>query len=100
MPFYLRTGKRMAEGAAHHLDNASREPPKSMFPVGSGVGAVRPRPPHLRPRRRVEVSLSFYGKRPGPGMKLEKLSHTVRASTRPGPRGTCSRPTSGSSTTR
>ena len=30
---------------------AFREPPKSMFPATSGVGQLRPRPPHLRPRR-------------------------------------------------
>ena len=41
VPFYLRTGKRMAEGA-RIISIAFREPPKSMFPVGSGVGAHGP----------------------------------------------------------
>ena len=54
VPFFLRTGKRMAEGA-RIISIAFREPPKSMFPAGSGVGAARPRPPHLRPGRRVEA---------------------------------------------
>ena len=52
VPFYLRTGKRMAEGA-RIISIAFREPPQSMFPPGSGVGRQRPRPPHLRPRRQV-----------------------------------------------
>ena len=54
VPFFLRTGKRMAEGA-RIISIAFREPPKSMFPAGSGVGAPGPRPPDLRPRRRVEA---------------------------------------------
>ncbi len=41
VPFYLRTGKRMAEGA-RIISIAFREPPKSMFPTGSGVGAHGP----------------------------------------------------------
>jgi glucose-6-phosphate 1-dehydrogenase len=34
VPFYLRTGKRMAEGQ-RIISIAFREPPKSMFPPGS-----------------------------------------------------------------
>jgi glucose-6-phosphate 1-dehydrogenase len=41
VPFFLRTGKRMAEGQ-RIISIAFREPPKSMFPVGSGVGAQGP----------------------------------------------------------
>ena len=41
VPFYLRTGKRMAEGQ-RIISIAFREPPKSMFPAGSGVGAQGP----------------------------------------------------------
>ena len=41
VPFYLRTGKRMAEGA-RIISIAFREPPKSMFPSDSGVGAHGP----------------------------------------------------------
>ncbi len=41
VPFFLRTGKRMAEGQ-RIISIAFREPPKSMFPAGSGVGAQGP----------------------------------------------------------
>jgi glucose-6-phosphate 1-dehydrogenase len=53
---------------------AFKEAPKSMFPAGSGIG--REGPDHLTFDLADEskVSLSFYGKRPGPGMRLEKLS--------------------------
>jgi glucose-6-phosphate 1-dehydrogenase len=73
VPFFLRTGKRMAEGA-RIISIAFREPPKSMFPHGSGVG--RHGPDHLTfdLADAAKLSLSFYGKRPGPGMKLDKLS--------------------------
>jgi len=73
VPFYLRTGKQMAEGG-RIISIAFREPPKSMFPQGSGVG--RKGPDHLTfdLDESSRVSLSYYGKRPGPGMFLDKLS--------------------------
>ncbi|WP_290807987.1 glucose-6-phosphate dehydrogenase [Herbiconiux sp.] len=73
VPFYLRTGKKLAEGQ-RIISIAFNEPPKSMFPAGSGVG--RSGPDHLTfdLADASKVSLSFYGKRPGPGMKLDKLS--------------------------
>ena len=73
VPFYLRTGKRMAEGA-RIISIAFREPPKSMFPAGSGVGAQGPDHLTFDLADSSKLSLSFYGKRPGPGMKLDKLS--------------------------
>ena len=73
VPFYLRTGKRMAEGA-RIISIAFREPPKSMFPPGSGVGAQGPDHLTFDLADASKLSLSFYGKRPGPGMRLEKLS--------------------------
>jgi len=73
VPFYLRTGKRMAEGA-RIISIAFREPPKSMFPVGSGVGAHGPDHLTFDLADASLLSLSFYGKRPGPGMKLDKQS--------------------------
>ena len=73
MPFYLRTGKRMAEGA-RIISIAFREPPKSMFPVGSGVGAHGPDHLTFDLADASRLSLSFYGKRPGPGMRLDKQS--------------------------
>ena len=73
VPFFLRTGKRMAEGA-RIISIAFREPPKSMFPSGSGVGAMGPDHLTFDLADASKLSLSFYGKRPGPGMKLDKLS--------------------------
>jgi glucose-6-phosphate 1-dehydrogenase len=73
VPFYLRTGKRLAEGA-RIISIAFKEAPKSMFPSGSGVGASGPDHLTFDLADASKVSLSFYGKRPGPGMKLDKLS--------------------------
>ncbi len=73
MPFFLRTGKRMAEGQ-RIISIAFREPPKSMFPAGSGVGAQGPDHLTFDLADASKMSLSFYGKRPGPGMRLDKLS--------------------------
>jgi glucose-6-phosphate 1-dehydrogenase len=73
VPFYLRTGKNMAEGA-RIISIAFREPPKSMFPVNSGIGAHGPDHLTFDLADSSKLSLSFYGKRPGPGMQLDKLS--------------------------
>ncbi|MEY2892983.1 MAG: glucose-6-phosphate dehydrogenase [Pseudomonadota bacterium] len=73
VPFFLRTGKRMAEGQ-RIISIAFREPPKSMFPAGSGVGAQGPDHLTFDLADSSKMSLSFYGKRPGPGMRLDKLS--------------------------
>jgi glucose-6-phosphate 1-dehydrogenase len=73
VPFFLRTGKRLAEGQ-RIISIAFREPPKSMFPIGSGVGAQGPDHLTFDLADHSKMSLSFYGKRPGPGMRLEKLS--------------------------
>ncbi len=73
VPFYLRTGKRMAEGQ-RIISIAFREAPRTMFPTGSGVGTQGPDHLTFDLADSSKVSLSFYGKRPGPGMRLEKLS--------------------------
>ncbi len=73
VPFFLRTGKKMAEGQ-RIISIAFREAPKSMFPAGSGVGAQGPDHLTFDLADASKVSLSFYGKRPGPGMRLDKLS--------------------------
>ncbi|MCW2831588.1 MAG: zwf [Aeromicrobium sp.] len=73
VPFYLRTGKKLAEGA-RIISIAFREPPKSMFPTGSGVGLAGPDHLTFDLADASRMSLSFYGKRPGPGMRLDKLS--------------------------
>ena len=73
VPFFLRTGKKLAEGQ-RIISIPFREPPKSMFPVGSGVGAQGPDHLTFDLADASKMSLSFYGKRPGPGMRLDKLS--------------------------
>ena len=73
VPFYLRTGKRMAEGQ-RIISIAFREPPRSMFPSDSGIGKQGPDHLTFDLADESKVSLSFYGKRPGPGMRLDKQS--------------------------
>jgi len=73
VPFFLRTGKRMAE-SARIISIAFREPPQRMFPAGSGVGDFGPDHLTFDLDESSRISLSFYGKRPGPMMNLEKLS--------------------------
>ena len=73
VPIYLRTGKKMAEGI-RIISIAFKEAPRTMFPPGSGVGAEGPDHLTFDLADASKVSLSFYGKRPGPGMKLYKLS--------------------------
>ncbi|GAA4549974.1 glucose-6-phosphate dehydrogenase [Pseudonocardia xishanensis] len=72
-PFYLRTGKKMAEGQ-RIISIAFKEAPRTMFPSGSGVGTQGPDHLTFDLADSSKVSLSFYGKRPGPGFRLEKLS--------------------------
>jgi glucose-6-phosphate 1-dehydrogenase len=73
VPFYLRTGKRMGEGA-RIISIAFREPPHAMFPEHSRVGRYGPDHLTFDLDESSRVSLSFYGKRPGMGMVLDKAS--------------------------
>jgi glucose-6-phosphate 1-dehydrogenase len=73
VPFFLRTGKKLAEGA-RIISIAFKEPPLTMFPQGSNAGTQGPDHLTFDLADQSKMSLSFYGKRPGPGMKLEKLS--------------------------
>ena len=73
VPFYLRTGKNLAEGK-RIISIAFKEPPKSMFPEDSGVGQLGPDHLTFDLADESKMSLSFYGKRPGPGFRLDKLS--------------------------
>src|SRR5271165_6200676 len=73
VPFYLRTGKRMAQGQ-RIISIAFKEPPRSMFPEDSGLGLQGPDHLTFDLADETRVSLSFYGKRPGPGMRLAKQS--------------------------
>jgi glucose-6-phosphate 1-dehydrogenase len=73
VPFYLRTGKAMAD-SARIISIAFRAPPQSMFPAGSGVGDFGPDHLTFDLDESSRLSLSFYGKQPGPMMNLEKVS--------------------------
>ncbi len=73
VPFFLRTGKKLAEGA-RIISIAFKEPPRSMFPDDSGIGDNGPDHLTFDLADKSRMSLSFYGKRPGPGMRLDKLS--------------------------
>ena len=73
VPFYLRTGKNLAEGK-RIISIAFKEPPKSMFPDDAGVGQLGPDHLTFDLADESKLSLSFYGKRPGPGFRLDKLS--------------------------
>ncbi len=73
VPFFLRTGKGMAEGQ-RIISVAFKEPPKSMFPEGSGIGEDGPDHLTFDLADKSKLSLSFYGKRPGPDFRLQKLS--------------------------
>src|SRR5208282_5289406 len=73
VPFFLRTGKRMSEGQ-RIISIAFREPPKSMFPSDSGISSQGPDHLTFDLADQSKVSLSFYGKKPGPGMRLNKQS--------------------------
>jgi glucose-6-phosphate 1-dehydrogenase len=73
VPFFLRTGKQMGSGE-RIISIAFREPPQSMFPTGSGVGTQGPDHLTFDLADSSKLSLSFYGKKPGAGMNLEKLS--------------------------
>ena len=73
VPFYLRTGKRLAE-SARIISISYHEPPAGMFPAGSGVGDYGPDHLTFDLDESSRLSLSFYGKRPGPGMQLDKMS--------------------------
>ena len=78
VPFYLRTGKRMAEGA-RIISIAFREPPKSMFPPGSGRRRPRPGPPHVRPGRRLEAVALLLRQAAGAGDEARQAEPPVRA---------------------
>jgi glucose-6-phosphate 1-dehydrogenase len=73
VPFHLRTGKRLADDG-RIVSIAFRSPPKSMFPSGSGVDTQGPDHLTFDLADASRLSLSFYGKRPGPGMRLDKQS--------------------------
>ena len=86
VPFYLRTGKRMAE-SARVISIAFREPPKSMFPPDAGVGGAGPDHLTFDLADTPRLSLSFYGKRPGRGHASREGEHAVLARRDPAAQG-------------
>ncbi len=66
VPFFLRTGKKLAEGA-RIISIAFKEPPLTMFPAGSNAGTQGPDHLTFDLADQSKLSLSFYGKRPGTG---------------------------------
>ena len=85
VPFYLRTGKRMAEGA-RIISIAFREPPQSMFPAGLGGRRLRAGPPHLRSRRVLAPLALVLRQAPGAADDAGEAEHAVLAG-RDGARG-------------
>ena len=77
VPFYLRTGKKLAEGQ-RIISIAFKEPPQSMFPEGSGIGMNGPDHLTFDLADQGKMALSFYGKRPGPGLPARQALHAVR----------------------
>jgi len=70
VPFYLRTGKRMAEGR-RLVTIAFRDAPTKMFPSGSGVEEQDPNHLSFDLGDPGVLSLGFQAKTPGPGMEVE-----------------------------
>ena len=71
IPFFLRTGKRLAE--SHHLLTlAFRQPPRRMFPINSNYAAESFGSDHLTFElgEPGSISASFLAKVPGPSMEL------------------------------
>ena len=84
VPFYLRTGKRMAEGRARHLDRVQRAAEEHV-PRGIGRRRARTRPPHLRPGRRVAPVTVVLREAAGPRNAARQAEPAVLAA-RDGPR--------------
>ena len=77
VPFFLRTGKKMAEGA-RIISIAFREPPKSMFPTGSGVGLSGPDHLTFDLADCLEDVAVVLRQAPGPGYAARQAQHAVR----------------------
>ncbi|HEX3453434.1 MAG TPA: glucose-6-phosphate dehydrogenase [Gaiellaceae bacterium] len=76
VPFYLRTGKCMAENR-QTIALAFREPPLRMFKLASGQRAsTRPNELVIEFRDPGSISERFLAKQPGPGMKLNEAAMT------------------------
>ena len=77
VPFFLRTGKRLAEGQ-RIISLAFREPPKSMFPLGSGVGAQGPDHLTFDLADASKMSLVLLRQAPWPGHAAGQIEPAIR----------------------
>jgi glucose-6-phosphate 1-dehydrogenase len=76
VPFYLRTGKCMAE-SRQTISLAFREPPLRMFKLASGQRASqRPNELVIEFQDPGSISERFLAKHPGPGMNLHEAAMT------------------------
>jgi len=82
VPFYLRTGKRMAEGR-RLVTIVFREAPTRMFPSGSGVEEQGPNHLTFDLGDPGVLSLGFQAKAPGPGMEVEHADLTYSFASAP-----------------
>jgi glucose-6-phosphate 1-dehydrogenase len=83
VPFYLRTGKRMARGR-RLVTIAFRDPPTRMFPSGSGVEECDPNYLAFDLGDPGSISLGFQAKTPGPGMSVEDAELSYSFASAPG----------------
>ena len=79
VPFYLRSGKRMAE-SKHVLTIAFKQPPRRMFPLDCRPDrrGLRPRPPHLRARRPRQHLRLLPGQGAGAEDRARRGPHAVQ----------------------
>ena len=95
VPFYLRTGKRMARRRADHLDRLPRAAAEHVPRPTRGSAATAPTTsPSTSTSPRASRSPST-ASGPGPGMVLGQAEHAVLARRNRLPAATRSRPTSG-----
>ena len=87
---------RQAHGRrrAHHLDRVPRAAEEHV-PARFRRRRARPRPPHVRPRRRVEALAVVLRQASGPGHEARQAEPAVRAARDRAHGATCSRRTSG-----
>ena len=78
VPFYLRTGKSMAENR-QTVSLAFREPPLRMFRLARGQrSSQRPNELMIEFRDPGSISSRFLAKQPGPGIDLHEATMTFR----------------------
>ena len=77
VPFFLRTGKRLAEGPEDHLDRLPRAAEEHV-PGGLGRRRARAGSSDLRPRRRLEDVAVLLRQAPRPGHAARQAEPAIR----------------------